>query len=256
MPFFDKDGNEVEITAEADGVKDLVAAAVKEATSGLSANKDEILGEKKKLQEQLDKMGETWKGLDPEAVRNIMTRLESDEETKLLAEGKMDEVIERRTERLKADHARQLANLEGQLTEANANLDGAGGKVKKLMVEGQMRQAASELGLVPSAVEDALSRAMNVFSVGEDDSLVAENAQGTIYGKDGKTPITPAEWLSDMKEKAPHWFPAPSGGGAGGGNGKGGGAHTISRADARDVQKYQTAKAAAAEAGVPLQITA
>jgi len=59
-----------------------------------------------------------------------------------------------------------------------------------------------------------------------------------------------------MKEKAPHWFPAPQGGGAGGGNGKGGGSFTISRADARNVQKYAAAKEAAQKAGQTLQIVA
>lgn len=255
MPFFDAEGNEIEISAEAPEVKALLESAIKEATSGLAANKEEILGEKKALQTQLDEMQKTWGSYDPEMVKTIMTRLENDEEAKLLAEGKTDEVIERRTERLKADHAKQIANLEAKLAEVQSSYDGAQGQVKKLMVEGSMRQAATELGLIPSAIEDALARAMGVFSVGEDGSLIAENDTGTIYGKDGKTPITPAEWLTDMKEKAPHWFPAPQGGGAGGGNGKGAGAHTISRADARDVQKYQAAKAAAAEAGVPLQIT-
>lgn len=256
MPFFDAEGNEVQIDANAPEVKSILDKAIQEATSGLAANKDEILGEKKVLQTQLEEMQKTWGSYDPEAVKNIMTRLENDEEAKLLAEGKTDEVIERRTERLKADHAKQLANLEAKIAELSGSYEGAQGQVKKLMVEGNLRQAASELGLVPSAVEDALARAMNVFSVGEDGKLLAENESGTIYGKDGKTPITPAEWLSDMKEKAPHWFPAPQGGGAGGGNGKGGGAHTISRADARDVQKYQAAKKAAADAGVPLQIVA
>ena len=32
------------------------------------------------------------------------------------------------------------------------------------------------------------------------------------FGKDGK-PLTLKEWFSDMKEKAPHWFPATANGG-------------------------------------------
>lgn len=235
-------------------VKALIDKAVKEATSGLAANRDEILSEKKTLQEKLEQMSNTWKDLDPEAVRNIMGRLENDEEAKLLAEGKTDEVIARRTERLQADHAKQMQNLEAKIAELTQNYEGATGTVKQLKVEGGLRQAAAELGLVPSAIEDALGRAMNVFKVSDDGSLIAEEKGSTAYGKDGKTPLTPAEWLESMKEKAPHWFPAPSGAGAGGGNGPGGKGHFISRADARDVQKYQAAKAAASAAGVQLQI--
>jgi hypothetical protein len=242
------------LSADTPEVKAFIEAAVKEATSGLTGNRDEILGEKKALQAKFDEQAALWKDLDPEAVRNIMGRLENDEETKLLAEGKMDEVIERRTERLKADHATQITNLETKLTEAVGNYDGAKSTVKELKVEGGLRQAAIEHGLVPSAIEDALGRAMNVFKVGDDGKLLAEENGSTAYGKDGVTPLTPAEWLESMKEKAPHWFPAPSGAGAGGGNGKGGGSHTITRADARDVIKYRVAKEAAEKAGGTLQI--
>lgn len=234
-------------------IKALIDKAVKEATSGLATNRDEILTEKKTLQAKLEEASKTWEGLDPVAVRNIMSRLENDEEAKLLAEGKTDAVIERRTERLKADHAKQIAALEKALAERDDKLGGASSKVKKLMVEGNLRQAAVELGLVPSAIEDALSRAMSVFKVDDQDRLIAEENGSTAYGKDGKSPLTPSEWLESMKEKAPHWFPAPQGGGAGGGNGRGG-SHTISRSDARDVGKYRAAREAAQKAGVQLQI--
>jgi len=242
------------LTADTPEVKAFIEAAVLEATSGLAGNRDEILGEKKALQAKFDEITNTWKDLDPEAVRNIMGRLENDEETKLLAEGKMDEVITRRTERLQADHTKQMSNLEAKLAEAVAFGESQGSTVKQLKVEGGLRQAAAEHGLVPSAIEDALGRAMNVFKVGEDGKLLAEENGSTAYGKDGVTPLTPAEWLESMKEKAPHWFPAPQGAGAGGGNGKGGGSHTITRADARDVTKYRIAKEAAEKAGGALQI--
>jgi hypothetical protein len=258
MPFFDKDGNEIQLDASNPELKSILdevtAAAVREATSGLAANKDEILGEKKALQEKLDAMSEQWKGLDPEAVRTIMTRLENDEEARLLAEGKTDEVIERRTERLKADHAKQIAKLESALAERDEALTGSQTKVKSLMVEGGLRAAASELGLIPSAVDDALARANSVFKVNDEGNLIAEKDGATVFGKDGKSPMTPAEWLADMKEAAPHWFPAPSGGGAGGGNGNGGGKFTITREQARDVQAYRAAKESAEKAGASLQI--
>jgi hypothetical protein len=245
-------GNSSDLSADP-AIKSLIDKAVKEATSGLASNRDEILAEKKALQAKFEETSKTWEGLDPAAVRNIMSRLENDEEARLLAEGKTDAVIERRTERLKADHAKQLANLEKQIADLSTNYTGAVSTVKQLKVEGSLRQAAVELGLVPSAIEDALSRAMNVFKVGEDGKLLAEENGSTAYGKDGRTPLTPSEWLESMKEKAPHWFPAPVGGGAGGGNGRGG-SHTISRADARDVAKYRNAREAAAKAGVQLQI--
>ena len=252
MSFFDADGNPVELGADNPAIKALLDSAVSEATSGLAANKDEILAEKKALQEKLEGMSNTWKGLDPEAVRNIMNRMENDEETKLLAEGKMDEVIARRTERLKADHTKQVETLQQKIDALSGDLNGATGQVKTLKVEGGLRQAAVELGLVPSAIPDALARAMDVFKLQDDGALVPEQDGATLYGKDGK-PMSQGEWLETMKEQAPHWFPAPTGGGAGGGSNRGG-SHTISRSDARDVTKYRSAKEAAEKSGVTLEI--
>ncbi len=42
-------------------------------------------------------------------------------------------------------------------------------------------------------------------------------------GKDGRTPLTPVEWIDSLKESAPHLFPSASGTGAG--NSKSGVAH-------------------------------
>ena len=247
-------GTPPQITPDNPDVAKLIQAAVQEATSGLAANKEEILGEKKALQEKLDAMGKQWEGLDPEAVRTIMNRLENDEETKLLAEGKTDEVIARRTERLQADHAKQIEKLQAAIDERDTSLSTAQKQVKQLTVSHSLQKAASELGLIPSAIDDALARAMNVFQVDDKGGLTVQENGATVYGKDGKSPMTPSEWLETMKEKAPHWFPAPSGGGANGGAGGKGGKHQITREQARDPQVYRAAKKAAEEAGAQLQI--
>lgn len=255
MAFYDKDGKEIELGAETPEVKALVDAAISEATSGLTTNRDEILGEKKTLQKKLDEMGETWKDLDPEAVRTIMERLENDEEAQLLAAGKMDEVIGRRMERVNADHTKQVDSFTSQLAERDTALGSANSRIKTLLVEGGMRQAAAELGVVASAIPDALARANNVFSVNDNGNLTAVEKDGTtIFGKDGKSSISPAEWLESMKERAPHWFPAPSGAGAQGGGGGKGGIHTITREQARDPAVYRAAKEVAQKAGVELKI--
>jgi hypothetical protein len=241
------------ISADNPEVAALIQAAVSESNAALEANRNEILGEHKTLKQQMAEMTKTWDGLDPEAVRNIMSRMENDEETKLLAEGKMDEVINRRTERLKADYGTQIENFTGQLSAKDQALSDAQATIKTLKVEGGLRAAASELGLIPSAVDDALARANSVFKVNDKGQLIAENDGATVYGKDGKTPMSPAEWLETMKEKAPHWFPAPSGAGAAGGAGRGG-SHSITREQARDVNVYRAAKEAAEKSGATLQI--
>ncbi len=255
----DKDGNEIEIDLEIDltnpDVKTLVEAAVAEATKGLASNRDEILGEKKGLQEKLDALGKQWEGLDPSVVKNLVDRMNNDEETKLIAEGKIDEVVERRVTAMKTDLETRLTAATEQLEVLTGEKGSLTDKVKNLVIDGMIRQAGGELSLLPTAIEDAIFRAKGRFDLDENDKPVARDEAGTLLiGKDGKTPITPVEWLEGMKEAAPHWFPVPSGAGAGGGPGTTQNGFSLTRTEARDPTAYRAAKEAAAKAGQSLTI--
>ena len=245
----------VKIDLENPDVKKLVEAAVADAVQGLTTNRDTILGEKKDLQQKFDELGEQWKGLDPSIVKNLVDRMNNDEETKLIAEGKIDEVIERRVGAMKTDLEARLTAAQEKVTELEESSLANVSKVKKLVMDGLIRQAGGELKILPTAFDDAIHRANGRFELDEDDSPVARDDHGTLLmGKDGKTPLSPLEWLDGMREKAPHWFPTPTGAGAGGGSGGQTGSFTLTRSQARDPQVYQTAKAEAAKAGQELQL--
>lgn len=257
--FFDGDGD-----GDGDGgglslddpkVKEFVDNAVAEATKGLTGKRDELLSEKKDLQKRLGEMQKQWEGLDPEVVKNLVNRMQNDEETKLIAEGKVDEVIQRRVGAMQKDYDTKLDAAQKRTSELEESLQSKDSKIKELIIDGSIRQAAAKLNLHPSAYEDAIFRAKGQFDLDDDGNLVARDDQGALLmGRNGKDPLSVDEWLDAMKEKAPHWFPAPSGAGASGSGGGRGGNFTISRSEARDPQKYQAAKAAAEKAGQPLQI--
>ena len=238
-------------------VKALVDEAVAAAITGLTSNRDTILGEKKILQEKITAQEKLWEGLDPEVVKNLVSRMNNDEETKLIAEGKIDEVIERRTTALKTDLETKLTAALEKITELEGVGKASTGKVKTLVMQGSIRQAGGELGLLPTAYDDAIARANGIFSLDDKDVAVARDASGALQiGKDGKTPLSPHEWLDGMKEHAPHWFPTQKGAGAGGGPGGGeGGNFTMSREQARDPQQYRAMKEQAAKVGQSVQIT-
>lgn len=259
MTVKDAEGNDIEVEVDLAGnpeVQKMVEAAVAESTKGLASNRDEILKEKKELQEKLQALGKQWDGLDPEVVKNLVNRMNTDEETKLIAEGKIDEVVERRVTAMKTDLEARLASATEKLEALEGEKGSLSDKVKNLVIDGMVRQAGAELNLLPTAIEDAIVRAKGRFQLDENDKPVARDEHGTLLiGKDGKSPLSPTEWLEGMKEKAPHWFPTPSGAGAGGGPGSsGGGQFTLTRSQARDPQAYRTAKEAAQKAGQPLQI--
>lgn len=158
-------------------------------------------------------------GIDPEKVKELMAKFDGDEEGKLIAAGKLDEVLARRTEKQRAQHEKDLKAAADKATAAEARA----AKFSQRVLDNHVRAAATKAGVHAGAVEDALFRARTMFTLNEDGNAVQMAADGTVViGKDGKTPFSPAEWLESMKETAPHWFPA-NGSGGGAQNGKGGG---------------------------------
>ena len=166
-------------------------------------------------------------GIDPVKVKEMMARLDQDGEAALIAAGKLDEVITKRTEKLRVELQKQV---DAAHAEAKAAA-GRAGKFSQRVLDNHIRAAAAKAGLHTHAVEDALFRARTMFTLTEDGDAVQLDADGKpVLGKDGKSNFTPAEWMESMKETAPHWFPAGSSGGGGAGSGSGaGGAKVISR---------------------------
>jgi hypothetical protein len=79
-------------------------------------------------------------------------------------------------------------------------------------IERAVRDAAAAAKVLAPAINDAVLNSRGLFEI--------EDGTGKIITKDvnGVTPgLSPAEWLKDQQEKAPHWWPASVGGGAGGG---------------------------------------
>jgi hypothetical protein len=192
-----------------------IQKAVDEAVAGLKAKNSELLG---KLKERDDKLKD-FDGIDPNAVRNILKRFADDEEAKLIADGKIDDVLNRRTERMKADYDKKLADAMAAAESAAKRAQAFQGRV----LDDSIRAAAVKAGLHQHAIDDALFRARSMFTLDESGQAIAVGDDGKpVLGKDGKSPFTPLEWLEGMKEKAPHWYPATaSGGGASGGGGSG-----------------------------------
>jgi hypothetical protein len=255
LPYAFFDGGETP-NPEDPAIKSLIEAAVASATAGLISNRDAALKEKKELKAQFDELTKQWSGLDPAIVKNLVSRMENDEETKLIAQGKVDEVIGRRVSIMQKDFEAKLAAATSKLTEYEGHVKQRDGRIKDLVIDGSIRETAAKIGLVPHALEDAVTRAKGRFVVGDDGRAVARDENGTlVMGKDGKTPMGVSEWLEGMKEQAPHWFPAPTGAGAaGGGTGRKAAGVMITKTDAANAQKYQAARALAEKQGVPIQI--
>ena len=239
-----------------DGEDDPTAqlTAANEALAAAKAKVTELETTSAATASELKALRDTWGDMDAKKVKALMDKLGADEELQLIADGKVEEVIERRTAAVTSTMQSQIDAATNARDEAQAGRDDATEKLNRLIVSHAVRSGATEQKVVGSAIEDVLARAASVFKVNEEGAVVPVD---NSFGKDGKTPLSPGEWVDGMREKAPHWFPQAQGAGArGGGGGAGSGFHTITRTNARDMQKYRSAKAAAEKAGVELRIVA
>lgn len=211
--------------ATPDDLAKQIREAVDKEVAGLKANNAQLLQEKKQFQDQL----KAFDGIDPIKTKELLARIEGDAEAKMISEGKMDEVLQRRTERLRADYDKKLADAVATAEAAQKRAQAYQGRV----LDDAIRAAAAKAGVHTHAVDDALFRARTLFALNDDGQAVAIGKDGQpLLGRDGKTELTPSEWLESMKESAPHWFPAGSSGGGASGDpqGQASGAKTMKRA--------------------------
>jgi hypothetical protein len=184
--------------------------------SGLKSKNQELIGSNKTIKTELDQLKGQFDGLDIEAVKGLLNKVGQDEETKLIAEGKLDEVVNRRTERLRTD-------LDKQVKAANERADKAeafAAKYSDKVLADSIRAAAIKAGALPEAAEDIILRARGTFKLSEDGEAIATDRDGqVIYGKDGKTPLSPLEWAESLRETATHLWPRAQGAGPTGDNG-------------------------------------
>lgn len=177
----------------------------------------------KKVKDVLAKLG--GPDLDADA---LVEKLDEYEELKLRVESgeggkiddkKVEELVEQRVQRRLAPVERERDRLKTRNTELETENGTLKGTITRGTVESELRRHATEGKVVTSALDDILDIGANIFEVAEDGAVVTKQGLRNVPAG-----VTPDVWLSDMKEKRPHWWPASQGGGAGGsggGNGTG-----------------------------------
>lgn len=136
-------------------------------------------------------------------------------------ETKAEPIIKARVNQAVGPLEREKQNLQRQLETVNQKLAGVEQEKTQLSstitmdrIERAVRDAAGDAKVLSSAVFDVVARARTIFEYDEGKILTKDNGEA-VPG------LTPKEWLKDMVEKAPHWWPTSLGGGANGGGGGG-----------------------------------
>lgn len=219
-------GGGIEITPE---IQKLIDERVASEVTGLKSKNNELLGTIKQQKDNLAR----FDGIDPDAVKTILQRFSDDEEAKLIAEGKIDQVLEKRTERFRADSDKQINAAVARAEKA----EGFANKFRDRVLADAIREAGTKAGALSTAADDLILRARGTFKVNDEGEAVAVDTDGNaILGKDGKTPLSPIEWAESLKDTAPHLFPAAEGTG-GGGHKPGGGGANLKRSEMTSQEK-------------------
>ena len=176
-----------------------------------------------------------YEGIDPEAAREAATKLQELEDQKLIDANQIDELVAKRTERMRLDaETKYTALLEANQT-LEARAANSETELHARMVENKIAAAVGGVGTVrKGAMEDILSRAKSVWRLDDDLNLVAMKGESAVYGTDGKTPLSPEEYATSLLQEAPYFFEGNSGSGAGGNDddkGQGGNGTTIAAGD-------------------------
>lgn len=180
------------------------------------------------LRKDLEKKVAAFGDLDPEEIRAIINRFSGDEEQQMLKQGKsLDDIFKKRTEKLQQAHAKEIEKLTNELSASK----GVASKYTQKVLDNDLREAVSAAKGFPDAMDDFLLRGRQVFKLDDEGKVVALDSDGNVvFGKDGKTPLSPVEWAGGLRETAPHLFPANSGGGTPGQKSQQHSGKTMSRA--------------------------
>lgn len=154
-------------------------------------------------------------------LRSVNQRVRDGE----LKEGRqIEEAIAKRTEEMRKGYIDQLSNEAREKNVWKQRAEQENARYKEQVVVSAIRAACStpELGVLPNAVDDIVERAKRTFKVSDDGKLTAYNGDAMIYGADGASSVTPAEWVAKLRETQGYFFKGSHGGGAGseGGGGR------------------------------------
>jgi DNA repair exonuclease SbcCD ATPase subunit len=184
---------------------------------------------KKKL-EELEAQMKQFEGLDPskrEDYQKALDQLNEMKDKALLDEGKVEELIERRTKTMREQFDKEIKAKTQAVERLTQEAQAMKAKLRSISIDTAIRNAISEVGsLRPSAIEDVYNRARSVWDLDEEGNLVGKD----LFDEKGN-PMTMTQYAQKLLQDAPHLFEASTGGDGGGGrkNNSGGSASKVLR---------------------------
>lgn len=204
------DDNNPQIDLNSPEIQAAIAAQVDAQVSGLKTKNSELLGKLNTANSDFSAFKSQFEGVDLEQYKAYSEKLKQDETARLIAEGKIDEVLNQRVQAMQQDYEGKLKASSGE-----AEL------YKSKVLNGYVSTAAAQAGVDPSALNlVSLLAQQSGIKLDQQGNPIVTNTNGDIvYSKDGTTPLSLNEWLLGLRETTPLLWGQPQGGGSGGGQG-------------------------------------
>ncbi len=207
FPLWDENDGDNQGSGGTDSKYDSLKAEI----DRLKGHNSKLLDEKKTVQAQLKK----FEGLDPDNIKKMMHAFDSNEEARLMAEGKIDEVVAKRTEKKLLKLEEKIGVLSDQLGESDKEKKRYKDEYDGLVINTEIRRQAEKAGVIPAAIDDVIFRSKGMFSLDEDGNIESRDSNGNIRTVK-KKPLDPGLFIEQLKDSAPHFWPASKGAGASG----------------------------------------
>lgn len=188
---------------------------VQRIIAGLKKKNQDLIAQEKKLKERIN----SFEDVDPNEAREAIKEHRASKDRKLIDEGKIEELLNARTERMRQDQEAQLKAKDKILKEYEAQVGKLTSDLHNAVLGSAINYAATMAGIRPQATQLVEKMALDVWKV-EENKPRAYDHSGPIMGKDTK-PITMKEWVESLRQEHAYLFKESHGGDAGGMGGSG-----------------------------------
>ena len=164
------------------------------------------------------KRASAWEsfGKTPEEIQEVLAAQLEAEDQKLRAEKKFEELDQKKTERMRLEHDKQIQAREETIAKQAAIIQ----KANKGRVAGELTKAALKAGALPDAIPSIVLQGIHDgWTVDDNGDLSALQGGEVVFGKDGRTKLSKDEWAEGLRDATPFFFPKAQGTGAPGASG-------------------------------------
>lgn len=169
------------------------------------------------LQKEIKEIKDKFNGLDPEEAKKALARLKELEKGggSTFTKEQLEAEVNNRTANMNQAHKSELEKLQA----SNGDLNN---RLTRVMVNGLLSDVAlsKEVGVKPEALSTLQMMAERIWTLDDKGNPVAKDANGVMYGTDGKT-LDMKAWVMAQKKDHAYLFNEPAGGGADGNKSKG-----------------------------------